>query len=225
MGFRVRDLTPAVLDELPVPCRSCVFWEVEGQRGGGDPPRQAALAKEAWWQATQLEWGAPGKAVYLEDTLAGFAVFAPAPHFPRTHRLGPAPSADALLLATLWVDPVHRGTGAATLLLQSLLRETLRRRARALECYGDRMGSLDPSQAPPAEAGRCVLPEGFLLAAGFSVRSEHAMFPLLRLDLRQTVRWQESVGHALEGVVTALSRRERAPAPVRSPAETVTLPR
>lgn len=225
MSFRVRDLTPTLLGELPPPCRTCVFWEAEGPRGGEGDTGLAAVAKEAWWHATQLEWGASGKAVYQEDALAAFAVFAPAPHFPRTRRLGPAPSSDALLLATLWVAPEHRGTGVATLLLQSLLRETHRHRARALECYGDRIGGLDASQPPSAASGRCMLPEGFLLAAGFTVRSEHAVHPLLRLDLRQTVRWKESVGHALEGVVTALSRRERTPAPVRSPAGTASFPR
>jgi len=182
------------------------------------------VAKEAWWHATQLEWGAPGKGVYAEEELVGFAVFAPAAHFPARNQLRPASSPDALLLATLWVNPDHRGTGVAKLLLQSLLRETHRRRARALECYGDRTGALGASLPPSLWPTGCVLPEAFLLAAGFAVRSEHALFPLLRLDLRQTVRWQESVGHALEGVVTALSRRERAPAPVRSPAETATVP-
>lgn len=170
------------------------------------------MAKEAWWQATQLEWGTPGKAIYLDDHLVGYAWFGPSAHFPRARRLGPSVSEDALLLATLWVDQAYRDAGLATILLQSVLRDVHRHGVRALECYGDRASdAVEP--AGPACGAHCVLPEGFLLRTGFTVRHEHHAFPLLRLDLRQTVRWQESVGHALEGVISALSRRERAPAP------------
>jgi hypothetical protein len=99
-----------------------------------------------------------------------------------------------------------REAGLAKVLLHALLRETHRHGVRALEAYGVRGGELPTS---------CVLPEGFLLANGFAVLHEHTTNPLLRLDLRQTARWQESVSHALEGVVSALARRERAPAPAR----------
>lgn len=209
----LRDLTLDALDDLPVPCRSCVFWEVAGAPRGGSPDRVAgALAKDAWWQATQLEWGTPGKALYRDGRLVAYATFAPPLHFPRTRRLGPAVSEDALLLATLWVDPEVEGRGLATVLLQAVLSETHRRGARALEAYGERrsVGRLLWGTG----GGGCVLPESFLLRAGFALRHDHATFPLLRLDLRQTVRWQDSVGHALEGVRSALGRRERAGVPV-----------
>jgi GNAT superfamily N-acetyltransferase len=197
-----------------------VFWESRDGVPGGSDARAGATAKEAWWQATQLEWGTPGKAIYVDDHLVAFAVFAPSAHFPRARMLGPAFSEDALLLATLWVDPAYEGMGLATALLQSVLRETHRRGARALEVYGDRR----PSAAlPGAPLHRCVIPEGWLLRAGFTVHQDHHAFPLLRLDLRQTARWQESVGHAFEGVLGILGRRERAPVPaqpaVGTPAE------
>jgi GNAT superfamily N-acetyltransferase len=209
MGRRVVDLSVGSLALLPTPCRSCVFWEsADGRRGGAVRDlRVAEVAKEAWWQATQLEWGTPGKCVMVDDQLVAYAIFAPRDHFPRARRLGPAPSDDALLLSTIWVDPAHREGGLATLLLQSVLRETHRRGARALECYGDRLAHT------PVVHGGCVVPEEFLLRSGFRLRQNHRQFPLLRLDLRQTVRWQESVGHALEGVISALSRRERVPVP------------
>jgi GNAT superfamily N-acetyltransferase len=200
---RIHDLTIGSLDHLPDPCRSCVFWEVAsaGRGPSGDAGRRG---KEAWLQATQLEWGAPGKVVYRDDRPVGYGLFAPPSHFPRARRLGHVPSEDALLLAVLWVDPEARETGLAKVLLHALLRETHRRGARALEAYGVRGGELPAS---------CILPEGFLVANGFTVLHEHPENPLLRLDLRQTVRLQESLGHALEGVIGALSGRERAPAP------------
>jgi GNAT superfamily N-acetyltransferase len=199
---RVHDLTIGNLDDMPSECRSCVFWEVAAAPRGPSP--EGRQGKEAWLQATQLEWGAPGKVVYVDDLPVAYGLIAPGGHFPRARRLGHSPSEDALLLATLWVDPNLREAGLARVLLQALLREAHRHGARALEAYGVRAGPLPAS---------CVLPEGFLLANGFTVLHEHTEHPLLRLDLRQTVRWQESVSHAVEGVMSALARRERAPAP------------
>lgn len=208
MTRRVHDLTVANLDDLPAACRACVFWEVRGAPRGPVPGQEQAgrAGKEAWWQATQLEWGSPGKAVYVDDVLAGYATFAPAAHFPQVRRLGHAVSDDALLLAAVWVRADQRTTGLAKVLLQSALRETHKRGGKALEAFGGRAGEA---------VGTCLVPEGFLLANGFELLHEHHSHPLLRLDLRQTVRWQESVGHALEGVLSALARRERAPAPSR----------
>lgn len=211
MARRIHDLSPANLDALPSTCRSCVFWEVAGARRGPRADEEVAAAgrKEAWWQATQLEWGTPGKVLYRDDVPVAYATFAPPGHFPRVRQFRHTVSDDALLLATLWVSPDHRDVGVAKALLQSVLRETHRNGSKALEAYGARRaGSGDLLMT-------CLIPEEFLLASGFEVLHEDMEFPLLRLDLRKTVRWQESVGHALSGVVTALSRRERAPAPAR----------
>lgn len=207
MSRRLHDLTLAALDDLPPACRSCVYWEVAGaSRGPAMDSAAGRDGKEAWWQATQLEWGTPGKAAYVDGALAGFATFAPGVHYPKAARLGGA-SDDALLLATLWVHPDSRGAGLGRLLLLSVLRETQRRGGKALEAYAARYGG---------ERRTCVLDETFLLANGFAVLREHPTLPLLRLDLRQTARWQESLSHALEGVAAALARRDRVPAPARS---------
>lgn len=208
MSRRLRDLGLEALDDLPSPCRACVFWEVAGApRGPADDPEAGRDGKVAWWQATQLDWGAPGKAVYVDGALAGFAAFAPGPHYPTAVRLGGV-SEDALLLATLWVHPDHRGGGLGRVLLQAAVRETCRHGARALEAYASRRDD--------RREGACVVDEAFLLAHGFAVLRDHPRMPLLRLDARQTVRWQESLSHALEGVAAALGRREPAPAPARS---------
>ena len=205
MSRALHDLTISNLDDLPAACRSCTFWEVANSPRGPSGPA-AAAAKEAWVQATQLEWGAPGKVLYVDDLPVGYGLLAPGFHLPRVHRLAHVPSDDAFLLATLWISPELRGSGLSKVLLQALLRETHRRGGRALEAYGLRAGQLPAS---------CVLPEPYLLGNGFTVLHEHSEYPLLRLDMRQTARWQESMSHAVEGVLSALGGRERAPAPVR----------
>jgi GNAT superfamily N-acetyltransferase len=213
---RLRDLTLANLDDLPGICRACVFWEVASAPRGPDPRdlERGRTGKEAWWRVTELEWGTPGKAIYDGDSLVGYATFAPAHQLSRARRLSAGVSEDALLLATLWVDPAQQGRGLAKVLLQAVLRETHRRGGRALEAFGDRGSASWPTAT-------CMLPERFLLACGFSIVQDHATHPLLRLDLRQAVRWQESIGHALEGVLSVLARREGVSIPARPALEAV----
>lgn len=204
MSRRLQDLTVDTLDALPEPCRSCMFWEVADAPRG--PVTGGTAAKEAWVHSMQLEWGAPGKVLVVDEVPMAFGLLAPGDQIARTRRLGRAPSEDALLLATLWVAPPVRQAGLARVLLQALLREVHEHGGRALEAYGARGG---------AALGTCVVPEGFLLANGFTVLAEDVRYPLLRLDLRQTARWQESVTQALEAVLRALPSRRRAPAPAR----------
>jgi GNAT superfamily N-acetyltransferase len=204
MSRRLLDLTVDTLDGLPAACRSCVFWEVAGAARGPSP--EGAVAKEAWVQSVELEWGPPGKVLVIDGVPIAYGLLAPGNQVARARLLGPGCSEDAVLLATLWVAPDVREAGLARVLLQALLRTVHEHGGRALEAYGARgSGTL----------GRCILPEAFLLANGFTVLHDDARFPLLRLDLRQTVRWQESVSHALEAVLRALPGR-RAPVPARS---------
>lgn len=205
MARRIADLALDTLGDLPQACRSCVFWEV-GSARRGPAGEVGAAGKEAWVQATQLEWGAPGKVLYLDDEPVGYALYAPPVHLPRTRIMDRSPSEDAMLLATLWIEPDHRDAGLAKVLLLATLREVHKRGARALEAYGVRGGAL------PAT---CVLSEGLLTANGFEILHDDPQLPLLRLDMRKTVRWTESMSHALEGVRSALSGRERAPSPAR----------
>lgn len=201
MTLRIHDLGLEALDCLPEVCRGCVFWESPtGRRGQRTDP----AAKDAWWQATQLECGTPGKGLFDDGRLIAYAVLAPPAQVPRARVLGPAPSEDAVLLVTLWVAPQERGKGRARHLLPALLREAHARSARALECFGDRRATPDA----------CVVPAAYLQAAGFALHRADPRFPLYRMDLRQTARWSEQVEHVLEGVLARLGSRERRPAPV-----------
>lgn len=199
MSVRIRELGARELGSLPDPCRGCLFWEVQtAPRGAGSDPEAAADSKVAWWQAVELEQPVASRAAWQGERLVGFALASEPSGLPRTRRLPAAPHDDALVLAVLWVDVDERGSGAARALVQSLLREAVRRQRRAVEVYGTRERSV-----------RCTTPVAALEALGFTVVSEHPTTPLLRLELRQTVSWATSVQGALEGVLSALGRRER----------------
>lgn len=207
MNHRIQPLTGDDIAFLPSPCRSCVFWELPKAPRGPQPDRAAEVgeAKHLWFRSMELEWGAPGVMLRHQQRTLGYAMFMPAEHAHRTRRLGTTPSDDALVLATLWVDPDARGAGVGTALLHRVLRQAHEVGLRAVEATGAR-----------ATAGPCMIPEGFLLAQGFVVHHPHMLHPLLRLDLRQTARWHEAVEHALDSVRAALSRRDRRTVPSTS---------
>lgn len=204
MNRRLRALHAAELDRLPADCRRCLFWELpdapRGPRPG--PHHEAQEAKQLWHAAAELERGATGLVAVADGETLAYAITMPAAQAHRVRRLGSAPSDDALVLATLWVAPDARGHGLGRSVVVGVLRDAHDAGLRAVEAVGHR----GPSSS-------CVLPERFLVSVGFVVHHEHPRFPLLRLDLRQTVRWQDAMEHAIEGVRSVLTRRERSPVP------------
>jgi GNAT superfamily N-acetyltransferase len=215
MTRRTVMLTGDLVDLLPHPCRGCLFWELgapcpdprtlavpAGSRTEG-APSDPLIRKQAWVSARVQEGTPPGRVVHVDDEVAGYALFGPARTFARRRPPTPAPSPDALLLATIWVQPVWREHGLGRLLLQHAIKDAIRLGAPAVEAYGDRRW-MERS---------CVLPATWLLREGFEVHREHPRTPILRVDTKRTVRWAESVEHAWEEVLGRLPRRVRVPAP------------
>ena len=196
MSRSVVSITLDVLADLPDPCRSCVFWEldpVSGERAAesGD----ASLEKEAWVSATLLEWGSCGSLLYVDDVPVGHALYAPPAYVPRGTAFPTAPaSADAVLLTSLRLVDSARGQGYGRLLVQSMARDLVRRGVRAVEAYGDARAG-DPS------TGTCIVPADFLLAVGFKTVRPHHRHPRLRLDLRTALSWREDMEAAIERII------------------------
>jgi GNAT superfamily N-acetyltransferase len=215
MSRRATPLTGDLVEGLPAPCRSCLFWELGAAcpdprtsavpvgAGPQQEPSEPLVRKQAWVSARVQEGTPPGRVVRVDGEVAGYALFAPARTFVRRRPPTPPVSTDALLLATIWVQPVWRQHGLGRLLLQHAIKEAIRLEAGAVEAYGDRRW----------RERSCVLPATWLLHEGFEVHREHPRTPLFRVETRRTVRWTESFEHAWEEVLGRLPRRARAPAP------------
>lgn len=191
-------ITQDNLEDLPSPCRTCVFWEL-GHR------RPDASGKADWVSSVLLDWGSCGRLLYVDGELAGFALYA-LPQYVASEA-SPAvqrTSADAALLMTVRVMPEFAASGFGRLLVQAVVKDLLRRRGvKAIEAIGDAQG----------HELSCVVPARFLTAVGFKTVQPHPRYPRLRLDLRTVLTWRAEVEVALERMLGAI-RPDHAGRPV-----------
>ncbi|HTR69925.1 MAG TPA: GNAT family N-acetyltransferase [Mycobacteriales bacterium] len=198
MTRRLANLTLDNLDDIPVRCRRCVFWELDPlAREQATETGDTALEKEAWVSAALLEWGSCGKVLYVDGVAAGFALFAPPSYVPRSVAFATAPvSADAVLLMTMSVLPDFAGGGLGRMLVQGVVKDLLRRGVKAVEAFGDLQWQ---------EWGHCVVPADHLLSVGFKTVRPHPRYPRLRLELKSVASWREDVEVALERLLGTMT--------------------
>src|SRR4051794_15027033 len=149
MARRLDRLTLDNLDDLPVGCRSCTFWELDPvRRNRAAEAGEAAGEKESWVSRTLLEWGSCGQVAYVDDQPVGYVLYAPPVFFPGADAFPTAPvSEDAVLLATAMIHPDYAGGGLGRVLMQTVVKDLVKRGGiRALEAIGD-------TQAPALPRG------------------------------------------------------------------------
>lgn len=197
MARRIANITLDNLDDLPHRCRHCVFWELDPvSRARAEEAGDTGLEKEAWVSAILLEWGSCGKIVYVDGAPAGFVLYAPPAHVPRSVAFPTSPvSSDAVLLMTAHVLPEFVGGGLGRMLVQAVAKDLSRRGIKAIEAFGD-LKWVEPS---------CVLPADYLLSVGFKTIRPHHRWPRLRLELKSLVSWREDMEVALERLLGSMS--------------------
>jgi GNAT superfamily N-acetyltransferase len=207
VGRKVVALNIDTLDQLPAPCRQCVFWEL-GSKARRRGSEEAGLQKEAWLSSIVLEWGPAGHVLLVDGEPAGYSLYAPARFLEQVGSQAARPvSRDAALLATLAVSPKFEGQGIGRVLLQSMARDLIKRKVRAVEAFADKVWT-----------GRnCHIPIDFLEACGFQVVREHPRYPLLRMDLRTALRWKDAREAALEALRVPTPQPALRPVPSSPP--------
>lgn len=196
MARRFKGLCSVRLDDIPEVCACCQYWE----SGSARPPvcGSAACGVESlrgWVEYVCAQWGECGLIAYQEDEMLGYVKYAPSAYFPRAASMpaGP-PSADAVLLACMYIVDEARHLGLGKVMLQAALRDLVRRDERVVEAYA--VGR----RVPRDDARIPVMTEDFLLAQGFQVRRHHPAYPLLRLELKTLVSWTGNLEAALEAL-------------------------
>ncbi|MEP7036545.1 MAG: GNAT family N-acetyltransferase [Dermatophilaceae bacterium] len=198
-GRDVFSLTLDRIKDLPEPCVSCIFWELNPALAAASIARgEPGLDKESWLSSALLEWGSVGQIGYVDGAPAGYVTYAPPYLVPRATAFPTAPvAADAVILMTARVVPEFRGQGLGRVLIQNAAKDVIRRGVRAIEVFGYR-GHADSPRAA------CVLPADFLTAVGFKTVREHHTYPRLRLDLRNALTWREDVEAAVERLLASV---------------------
>jgi GNAT superfamily N-acetyltransferase len=203
MTRKVVRMTLDHLAELPGPCHTCLFWELDPVRRARVAEGEEADEKEAWVSQVLREWGSCGRVALVDGAPVGHAIYAPWPYVPGAAGLPTAPiSPDAVLLTTVYVAPEARGGGLGRMLIQGMAKDLIERTTvRAVEAFGDTRGR--PS---------CLIPGDFLGSVGFKTQRAHPSTPRMRMELRSALTWRDEVEAALERLVGAV-RPAPAPAP------------
>lgn len=205
MARRIGELTLETLQELPLRCRGCVFWELSPSDRALAMEHDPEFEKEVWCSTVTLEHGTCGKVAMVDGHFAGYALAGPPSVFPRAESFPARVSKDAWFLATLHVLPEALGRGAGRALVHGVLREAKERGKRALECFGDRQWA----------GPDCMISVEFCLRVGFKVRRDHVRFPLMRIDVRSLAKLTEAAAEAVEEFLKSMPLPTPAPGAVR----------
>ena len=196
MSRRLVNITLDNLSDLPLTCRSCVFWELDPVSNARAEANDPGLEKESWISSMLLEWGNCGKILYVDGVPAAFVLFAPPHYVPRSVAFPTSPvSADAVLLMTARVLDEFSGGGLGRMLVQGVAKDLTRRGVKAIEAFG--MRNWEPFS--------CMLPADYLLAVGFKTVRPHHQYPRLRMELRTALTWREDVEVALERLLGSMT--------------------
>jgi GNAT superfamily N-acetyltransferase len=198
---RVVGVTLDNLEQLPLSCRRCVYWEVAPHlKEQAEQFGETEVEKEAWVSSVLLEWGSCGRLVYSGDLLVGFVLYAPPNAVPRAGAFPTSPpSPDAVLLTAFYVLPEFRGSGFGRALVQAAVADLTKRGVRAIEAFGD----VQPETEDDEHI--CVVPAAFLRSVGFKTVRPHPRWPRLRLELRSGISWKADVEAALEKLLGQVS--------------------
>jgi GNAT superfamily N-acetyltransferase len=170
----IKKVTKNNSEDIPNPCKCCLYWQVTDASGENVPKPEMAQKKREWIANVAKEFGNGAKIAYSDDMPVGFVQFGPARFFPNAREYASGPlSEDAVFIACLYItNKEARGKGVGTAILKDLIDDLKKRGCKAIETFARKSSENNPSG-----------PIEFYLKHGFKVKSEKDDFPLLRLEL------------------------------------------
>jgi len=172
-GPRVTGLTGVTLEDVPVVCRECIWWQTREGR---------SLDKRKWIEGAETNWGPWGTVYYDADgRVLGSMQYGPAELFPRAAGLpaGP-PSDDAVLLTCAYLVQQSSPWVMQSLFLAAI-GDARDRGAKALETFSYRY-SEGESQYERFQVHKTIFPADFLADFGFSTIRSAGFVELARLE-------------------------------------------
>ncbi|MFQ5758444.1 MAG: GNAT family N-acetyltransferase [Candidatus Bathyarchaeia archaeon] len=181
MKIVIKGITRENLNDIPRPCRGCLYWEFPEDFEKLHQHKKTELAEEKkkeWFMKTLREFGNCGKIVYQDKTPIGYAQYAPSSRLPQAsnYKFGPPGRIEdgTVFLSCLYIsEERQRGKGMGTKLLNSIITDLRDRGFKVVETFALRGSPNNPSG--PIEP---------YLKRGFQIEDEtNPDFPLVRLEL------------------------------------------
>ncbi|RLE72011.1 MAG: hypothetical protein DRJ37_03810 [Thermoprotei archaeon] len=140
-----------LFNRIPLPCRSCTYWEDPRVFDTRPPEEDRIRAKKKWYRKVLEEYGVCGKILFYKRHSVGYIEFAP-PRF--IERLGEYDSRwlsdssnDRVFITCLYIISGYRRKGFGTLLLRDTLSQLKERGVREVYTYA-RLGSSNNPSGP-----------------------------------------------------------------------------
>ncbi len=203
-GPRVTGLTGVTLQDVPLVCHECIWWQTREGR---------STDKRKWIEEAETEWGAWGTVYYDADgRVLGSMQHGPAELFPRAAELpaGP-PSNDAVLVTCAYLVEESSPWVMQSLFLAAI-GDARDRGAKALETFGYRYHEGE-SQYERFQVHKTIFPSDFLADFGFTTIRTVGFVELARLEFAGLAPVVEGTREKVIRVV----KEAFAPAPVPEP--------
>ena len=172
-GPRVTGLTGVTLQDAPVVCHECIWWQTREGR---------SVDKRKWIEKAENEWGPWGTVYYDADgRVLGSMQYGPAELFPRAAELPAGPPSDDAVLVTCAYLVEQSSPWVMQSLFLAAIGDARDRGAKALETFAYRYGEGE-SQYERFQVHKTIFPSDFLGDFGFRTVRTSGFVDLARLE-------------------------------------------
>jgi hypothetical protein len=173
IGPRVTGLTGVTLQDAPLVCHECIWWQTREGR---------SLDKRKWIERAETEWGPWGTVYYDADgRVLGSMQYGPAELFPRAAELPAGPPSDDAVLVTCAFLVEHSSPWVMQSLFLAAIGDARDRGARALETFSYRYREGE-TQYERFQVHKTIFPADFLADFGFRAIRSAGFVELARLE-------------------------------------------
>jgi hypothetical protein len=203
-GPRVTGLTGVTLQDAPLACHECIWWQTREGR---------SLDKRKWIERAETDWGPWGTVYYDADgRVLGSMQYGPAELFPRAAELPAGPPSDDAVLVTCAYLVEQSSPWVMQSLFLAAIGDARDRGAKALETFSYRYREGE-SQYERFQVHKTIFPADFLADFGFRAIRSAGFVELARLEFGGLVPVEEGRREKVLRVV----KEAFAPAPAPVP--------
>ncbi len=146
MRVKISDISKRNLEDIPPPCRSCIYWEFP-QLFSKVNHTEAFIYKKNWFLKALNSFGVCGKILYVDFIPVAYAQFGPYCMFPQTKSYGDYKAGDEVIfLSCLFICKAeYRRIGMGSRLLNNVVSDLRVRGFSRIETFARKGSANNPS--------------------------------------------------------------------------------